>query len=62
MPGHKYTILQICIICFLVSILGLKVIWRYPEWFNGEGHNNKPHSSATRAERLITLGSVTSSF
>ena len=49
MPPHKFTMLQICIICFLVSMLGLETIWRYPEWFYG-----------IASERFITLGSATS--
>jgi tungstate transport system substrate-binding protein len=72
MPAHKYTMLQICIICSLLSMLGLEMVWRYPEWFNGQGHNNKLDtklvqdvgangmSSAQAAESFITLGSATS--
>ena len=56
MPAPKYTMLQICIICFLVSILGLQMVWRYPEWFNGV---DKTHIR-TASERFITLGSATS--
>jgi len=49
MPPPKFTMLQICITCFLVSMLGLETIWRYPEWFY-----------RTASERFITLGSATS--
>jgi tungstate transport system substrate-binding protein len=51
MPAHKDTTLQICIICFLVFMLGAKAVVQYPEWFNGEER---------AAERFITLGSATS--
>jgi tungstate transport system substrate-binding protein len=52
MPAHKHTMLQICIICVLCYVLGLRVVWRYPEFFNGAGHNS--------TDRFITLGSATS--
>ena len=32
MPACKYTTLQICIICCLLSMLGLETVY-YPEWF-----------------------------
>jgi tungstate transport system substrate-binding protein len=50
MPAHRETTLQICIICFLVFMLGARVVVQYPQWFNGE----------RAAERFITLGSATS--
>jgi hypothetical protein len=52
MPAHKHTMLQICIICVLCYVLGLRLVWQYPEFFNGAGHNN--------TDRFITLGSATS--
>jgi hypothetical protein len=36
MPAHKETTLQICIICFLVFMLGARMVVQYPQWFNGE--------------------------
>jgi tungstate transport system substrate-binding protein len=61
MPAHKYTILQICIICFLGAIIGVRLVSQYPEWFNGEKHTDKVHTRATQAaEQFITLGSATS--
>ena len=51
MPAHKQTVLQICIICSLVFMLGARVVVQYPRWFNGEERT---------AERFITLGSATS--
>jgi len=72
MPARKYTMLQICIICCLLSMLGPEMVWNYPEWFNGKQHNNKLQtqlvrdvdangiSTAQAAERFITLGSATS--
>jgi len=71
MPQHHYTSMQICIICVLISILGMKIQRQYPEWFNGAGHTNlntnliqgiglNQITSAQAAERFITLGSATS--
>jgi tungstate transport system substrate-binding protein len=72
MPEHHYTSMQICIICVLVFVLGMKIQRQYPEWFNGVGYNSKlqtsliqsvgmnPIGSAEAAERFITLGSATS--
>lgn len=67
MSAQNYSILQICIICFLVFLLGTKALLRHPEWFNGEKHADKPqanlgqdHVGAASAERFITLGSATS--
>jgi len=51
MPAYKDTTLQIYIICFLVFMLGTRVVVQYPEWFNGKER---------AAERFITLGSATS--
>lgn len=59
--------LQICIISFLVFLLGTKAVLRYPDWFNGERHNDmlrpaqrQDQTSTKSAERFITLGSATS--
>jgi tungstate transport system substrate-binding protein len=71
MPKHDHTSLQICIICLLVSGLGMKTVERYPEWFNGVGYNKNFNpslvgvglgqiSGAGAATRFITLGSATS--
>jgi tungstate transport system substrate-binding protein len=71
MPQHRYTSMQICIICFLVFVLGTKTLQQYPEWFNGVGYNKNFNPSlvgiglgqigrAEAAERFITLGSATS--
>ena len=72
MPAYKYTTLQICIICCLLSMLGLEMVWHYPEWFNGPQHDNKLPTKLDRdvdangisttqaAESFITLGSATS--
>jgi len=51
MSENEKTNLQICIICFLVFLLGARAVVRYPEWFNGEERS---------AEHFITLGSGTS--
>jgi tungstate transport system substrate-binding protein len=72
MPAYKYTTLQICIICCLLSMLGLEMVWHYPEWFNGPQHDNKLLAKLDRdvdangisttqaAASFITLGSATS--
>jgi tungstate transport system substrate-binding protein len=72
MPALKYTMLQICIICCLLSMLGLEIVWHYPEWFYYQEHDNDLHtkllrdvdanstSTAQAAESFITLGSATS--
>jgi tungstate transport system substrate-binding protein len=67
MSAQKYTILQICIISFLVFLLGAKALLRHPEWFNGEQHSDQLRAnlgqdqiSTKPAERYITLGSATS--
>jgi tungstate transport system substrate-binding protein len=57
MPAHKYTILQISIICFLVAVLGVRLVSQYPDWFNGAGRN---FNGAQSTGRFITLGSATS--
>jgi hypothetical protein len=57
MPVHKYTILQVCVICLLVSILGVRLVSQYPEWFNGAGRNL---DGGRQSDRFITLGSATS--
>ena len=67
MSAQRYTSLQICIICFLVFLLGGTAILRHPAWFDGEKPNDEFHSnsdqdhvSATAARPFITLGSATS--
>ena len=72
MQAHKYTMLQICIICCLLSMLGLEIVWRYPEWFYDQERNNELHTKLVRdvdanstgtaqaAKSFITLGSATS--
>jgi hypothetical protein len=60
MPAHKYTALQIGIICFLSAILGVRLVSQYPAWFNGEGHNSHQTSATQSATPFITLGSATS--
>ena len=39
MSEQKFTMLQICIICFLVFMLGAVVLLQHTEWFNGKGHD-----------------------
>jgi hypothetical protein len=58
---------QICIICFLVFVLGGKAILWHPEWFdqvsrNDDLHDNldQAHMSASAAKPFFTLGSATS--
>jgi tungstate transport system substrate-binding protein len=72
MSAHKYTMLQICTICCLLSMLGLEIVWHYPEWFYYQEHDNELHTKLVRdvdanstgtaqaAESFITLGSATS--
>jgi tungstate transport system substrate-binding protein len=67
MSAQTYRLLQICIICCLVFLLGGKALLRHPEWFNGDEHNDRLHAnqrqdhiSATLGGRFITLGSATS--
>ena len=67
MSAQRYTLLQICIICFLVFLLGGKALLRHPDWFGGEQQNDElyadlgqDHLSATTARSFITLGSATS--
>ena len=72
MPAHRYTTLQISIICLLSFMLGVEVLLQHSEWFNGEDHSNKFYTSLVRdggasqisttqaADRFITLGSATS--
>jgi tungstate transport system substrate-binding protein len=59
MPTHKYTTLQISIICFLISVLGVRLVSQYPDWFNGAGRNLH-NTAAQGSERFITLASATS--
>jgi tungstate transport system substrate-binding protein len=72
MTAQKYAMLQICIICCLLSMLGLEIVWHYPEWFYYQEHDNDLHtkllrdvdanstSTAQGAGSFITLGSATS--
>ena len=60
MPAHKYTILQIGIICFLTAIIGVRLVSQFPEWFNGRGRNSLLTSATQSAAPFITLGSATS--
>jgi hypothetical protein len=60
MPAHKYTMLQICIICCVLSMLGPEIVWNYPEFFNGAGRNKLHNATTQSADRFITLGSATS--
>ena len=65
MSAQRYTALQICIICFLVFLLGGKALLRHPDWFDGEhdelyGNLDQDHISTTAARPFITLGSATS--
>jgi tungstate transport system substrate-binding protein len=60
MPAHKYTILQIGIICFLTAIIGVRLVSQFPEWFNGQGRNSLLTSARQSAAPFITLGSATS--
>ena len=60
MPAHKYTILQIGIICFLTAIIGVRLVSQFPEWFNGQGRNSVQTSATQSAAPFITLGSATS--
>ena len=67
MPEHRYTSVQIFIICVLIFAVGMKIQRQYPEWFNGVGRNSNFNSdlvpggsSDNGAGRFITLGSATS--
>jgi len=60
MPAHKSTILQIGIICFLTAIIGVRLVYQYPEWFNSQGRNSLLISATQSAAPFITLGSATS--
>src|SRR5579863_1093157 len=67
MSAQKYTALQICIICFLVFLLGARALLRYPDWFDGERRNDElyanpglNHIRITAARPFITLGSASS--
>ena len=48
MPTNKYTIVQIGVICFLIAIIGVRLVSQYPEWFNGEARK-KLHTSTTQS-------------
>jgi tungstate transport system substrate-binding protein len=52
MPAHKYTILQIGIICFLTAIIGVRLVSQFPEWFNGQGGNSLNFAAASDAYAL----------
>jgi tungstate transport system substrate-binding protein len=57
MPAHRYTILQIGIICFLTAIIGVRLVSQYPGWFNGAGRNI---DGSQGSDRFIILASATS--
>jgi tungstate transport system substrate-binding protein len=57
MPANKYTILQIGAICFLIAIIGVRLVSQYSGWFNGAGRNV---DGAQSSDRFLTLGSATS--
>jgi hypothetical protein len=58
MSEQKFTMLQICIICFLVLWLGAVVLLQHTEWFNGEGQDYRAvtlrHRSDDSATRSAT--------
>jgi tungstate transport system substrate-binding protein len=60
MPAHKYTILQICIICCLTAVIGVRLVSQYPGWFDGEARNSLHTRTTQSVEPFITLGSATS--
>jgi hypothetical protein len=60
MPANKYTIVQIGVICFLIAIIGVRLVSQYPEWFNGEARRKLHTSIRQSAESFITVGSATS--
>jgi ABC-type tungstate transport system permease subunit len=67
MSAQRYTALQICIICFLVFLLGGKALLRHPEWFGQENRSDdlhdsldQAHISASAVRPFFTLGSATS--
>jgi tungstate transport system substrate-binding protein len=68
MSAQRYTALQICIICFLIFLVGGTAILRHPNWFDDENRNNEFHRNldqdhlvnTTAARPFITLGSGTS--
>jgi tungstate transport system substrate-binding protein len=60
MPAYKHTILQVCMICFLTAIIGVRLVSQYPEWFNGGQNNQTSTSRSSAAQRVITVGSATS--
>jgi hypothetical protein len=45
MSAERYTVLQICIICSLVFLLGGKAVLYHPDWFNGEMRNDELHDN-----------------
>jgi hypothetical protein len=58
MSEQMFTMLQICIICFLVFMLGAVVLLQHTEWFNGKGHDYRAvtlrHWSDDSATRSAT--------
>ena len=58
MSEQKFTMLQICIICFLVFMLGAVVLLQHAEWFNGKGNDYRAvtlrHQSDDGATRSST--------
>jgi hypothetical protein len=57
MPSNRDTLLQIGVICFLIAIIGVRLVSQYPVWFNGAGRNI---DGARGSDRFITLASATS--
>jgi tungstate transport system substrate-binding protein len=67
MSTQRYTALQICIICFLVFLIGGTAILRHPNWFDDNKWDNEPRDNldqdvtgASATGPFITLGSATS--
>jgi len=54
MPANKYTIAQIGVICFLIAIIGVRLVSQYPEWFNGEARK-KLHTGTTQSAESFIL-------
>jgi tungstate transport system substrate-binding protein len=66
MSTQQYTTLQICIICLLVFLLTTKALLQHPEWFDGEGRDERDANLSQDSisngppRRFITLASATS--
>jgi hypothetical protein len=54
MSEQKFIMLQICIICFLVFMLGAVVLLQHTEWFNGEGHDYRAVTLRHRSDDSAT--------